>query len=484
MALLTEEQLHDIRELIRRHHLALIAAILGSEALTPQERTAIAGDVAAGAVGHLGDAHTLGRLLQARGDQAPRNYADLQRAILTSPTGFAAKDRQSLDLARQQAGQFLRGVMHAAEEQTIQLAIDTARAASATDATAKTVLAQRLGSAFGKMVDGWKGDWERTTLNQLAAAVEHGVVSHIQESHGDGALVAKIPGPAACAHCLRIHIGEDGMPRIFPLAELIANGTNAGRKKREWLPVVGPTHPSCWCQLVHVPAGHGFDTEGNLVLGGVHGLLQDDFFRSHQGEGEVGDGALGPALVMRSPPPRRQAPDVKANRVVVNGMHGRPNFGRMAQDVRVVALEGLQKESGTTPYPIHPRPDWRPLSTISELDRTIAPQARENLQNQVDRRFEDGSGVNTVPGKTPNKPMLIHRAADKPAEPFHDFPPDFLQKAEALRRGDEVEVGRVLMKALGGGQFSVRYGPGDLFPATVSSIDEALGRARAPAGGA
>lgn len=38
-------------------------------------------------------------------------------------------------------------------------------------------------------------------------------------------------------------------PKLFTLAELQANGSNYGKPKSEWKPVVGATHPKCRCEL-------------------------------------------------------------------------------------------------------------------------------------------------------------------------------------------------------------------------------------------
>jgi hypothetical protein len=57
-----------------------------------------------------------------------------------------------------------------------------------------------------------------------------------------------------CQWCRRFYTNADGTPKLYKLSELQANGSNFGKKKRDWLPTVGPTHPRCRCQLhVHKP---------------------------------------------------------------------------------------------------------------------------------------------------------------------------------------------------------------------------------------
>lgn len=52
-----------------------------------------------------------------------------------------------------------------------------------------------------------------------------------------------------CGWCSKFYMNKDGSPKIYDLAELVANGSNYGRPKSQWLPVVGSTHNRCRCQL-------------------------------------------------------------------------------------------------------------------------------------------------------------------------------------------------------------------------------------------
>jgi len=54
---------------------------------------------------------------------------------------------------------------------------------------------------------------------------------------------------ALCPWCDAFYTGPDGKPKIYSLEELKANGSNHGRPKSAWQPVIGVTHPRCRCQL-------------------------------------------------------------------------------------------------------------------------------------------------------------------------------------------------------------------------------------------
>lgn len=52
-----------------------------------------------------------------------------------------------------------------------------------------------------------------------------------------------------CQWCEKFYVEASGEPKLYTLAELQANGSNYGKLKSEWLPVLGKTHPRCRCVL-------------------------------------------------------------------------------------------------------------------------------------------------------------------------------------------------------------------------------------------
>jgi hypothetical protein len=125
---------------------------------------------------------------------------------------------------------------------------------------------RKLGSEIGHKTGDWSRDFQRIAATEKQDAMQEGFVSSLIEREGDpkNIWVAKVPAPDACPDCIRLHL-EGGKPRIFRLSTLINNGSNVGRKRQQWKAVVGPVHPWCGCDLVHVPAGWHFDDDGDLV---------------------------------------------------------------------------------------------------------------------------------------------------------------------------------------------------------------------------
>jgi hypothetical protein len=137
------------------------------------------------------------------------------------------------------------------------------------DATA-TAIAERetagkLRTRMGEATGDWARDLARIAETELQNCHSHGTAHQVAGDFGGDANVAKIPNPDACDTCRKLYLKPDGTPRIFKLSKLAANGSNVGRKRRDMLPTIDATHPYCHCTLVHVPDGFGFDEEWSLV---------------------------------------------------------------------------------------------------------------------------------------------------------------------------------------------------------------------------
>lgn len=123
-------------------------------------------------------------------------------------------------------------------------------------------------------------DWFRVVHTEVHNAVELAKAEAIAGSSSRDVRVYKRPRPDACAYCKLLYLRPDGKtPRVFRLDDLLAAGTNAGRRagsptrsgrsRTQWRAVVGAVHPFCTCELSVIGAGHTFDAEGRLVHTGV-----------------------------------------------------------------------------------------------------------------------------------------------------------------------------------------------------------------------
>ena len=72
-----------------------------------------------------------------------------------------------------------------------------------------------------------------------------------------------------CPYCRAAYIMPDGMtPRVYRLSDLMAAGTNVGRKAKAWQATIDTMHPQCRCTFHTLPPGWGFTEAGEPEFGG------------------------------------------------------------------------------------------------------------------------------------------------------------------------------------------------------------------------
>lgn len=108
-------------------------------------------------------------------------------------------------------------------------------------------------------------NWRRIAQTELQAALTNATLEQAIARYGEGARVARVPESSACDTCKALFLGADGAPLVFPVAQLLRNGTNVGVPKGQWRPTAYPVHPNCMCATQTVPPGMRLDARGLLV---------------------------------------------------------------------------------------------------------------------------------------------------------------------------------------------------------------------------
>lgn len=280
MALFTPAQLKRVRDIIDRYHAGVALALFGPRAVPPEVQRALedAGVTVPKGPQLIKDAFAYGQVLTALADPnlAAKPPAEVRRTIAANPIPLTDEERASVDVASQHAGQYVVGlgtrvagqvmaaVTGAEADLTPEDIVEIIRDKTAANRQRRETVDQ-LKSALGHAVGNWTRDWQRIATSESNDAIQEGVAATIHRRHGGDALVSKIPRPDACPDCKRLYLDDEGNPRIFLLDELRANGSNVGRPRAQWKPVIGSTHPWCGCMLVRVPPGMHWE-DGELRI--------------------------------------------------------------------------------------------------------------------------------------------------------------------------------------------------------------------------
>lgn len=106
-------------------------------------------------------------------------------------------------------------------------------------------------SEIGSKTGDWERDLGRIAETELQNAYEYGKGAHFNEEYGNKRVYYKQVYPGACQYCIKLYLtnGIGSEPRLFTYQELLDNGTNIGKKAKDWKATLGTVHPFCRCDL-------------------------------------------------------------------------------------------------------------------------------------------------------------------------------------------------------------------------------------------
>lgn len=280
--LLTPEQLDAVKKVIEKHHSALIFQLVGDDGLTEEERTLLEESGLKDKLDALRQSYLFGQAMAQNDVQKDMPFEDFLEWLKKNPVRLTTAENFAVRNAAIHAGAHIRHLGAKIVQQTnmevfqedAKARADILRTVVRPEVATNIRKRESIGAlkfALGRRIEDWERDWNRVAITEKVNAMNQGVADSYRKNHGDP-WVYKQPMPDACKHCLRLHIGPDGHPRIFKLSNLESNGTNVGVKAANWQPVVGAVHPHCQCQLIRVPAGWGFDADGDLSPDGKFGV--------------------------------------------------------------------------------------------------------------------------------------------------------------------------------------------------------------------
>lgn len=289
MPLVTRQTLAELRQAIHEHMLGYIAVGYGPDLIDSGDlqhliETGVLDAASAreliGHGGTLADAFIAGMATQRLMDAGIRahdiTHDELLEELRRNPLPLSDAGRQSLEWCRHGAAVHCRHLgerLIASVEGTVWAHDENRRddARHIREATTGAIAGRRgskwLRGELGARLEAFDQDLDRIATTELQDAFNHGTAEQVAAVHGPRESVVKVPNPNACETCRKLYMGEDGNPRVFTIEELQANGTNIGRGRRDWRPVIGTTHPWCACELRRLPPGFEFRNGVLVVIG-------------------------------------------------------------------------------------------------------------------------------------------------------------------------------------------------------------------------
>ena len=268
---LSPQQIAELFDILDTFSLKFAVQNVSDQYLTPAEKKRLteAGINPKTITPTFDNAFKYGMISEALGDDAKSvDFATLKRRLRTKqflPLDY--REKQALDSLKYQAYNEIRGLGNKInmDTQRIQVEVDRAQRLQyekvIRDAAKKAIIdrqsVKQMASEIGHKTQDWARDLDRISDFIMHNAHDMGRAMQIKRAHGQNAEVYKHVFDQACSTCVKLYLtsGMGSQPRVFKVDELIANGSNIGRKQKDWKPVIGATHPWCRCQLESLPKG-------------------------------------------------------------------------------------------------------------------------------------------------------------------------------------------------------------------------------------
>jgi len=120
--------------------------------------------------------------------------------------------------------------------------------------------AGQLATEIGKLTGKWNKDLGKVADYIMHETFNEGRIASIRRKNSK---VYFDVYAGACKHCVKAYLkGPVGSePKVFEINDLVANGTNIGKKVADYLPTISGIHPFCRCTASEVPDGYEWNQE-------------------------------------------------------------------------------------------------------------------------------------------------------------------------------------------------------------------------------
>ena len=276
MARLTVKQIDEIKKIIQEYMSVIGQLVVGGGKPSPTFLSRLG--LPTGVTDLIKNAYQYGRLGIALGTKdISRMPADDVKKLLET-LKLTPSQQRSVEQAKIRAQQGIDNLPQRITSGVVTAAINSdlsmwqAVKEVVPEATKQGTERYKVIQQLRDMTQDWNRDWHRVAHTEMWDAKVKGEAEAILNNEsplskkGADTMVFKRPAPNACPKCKQLYLESDGVtPKVFKLSDMVALGTNFGKKQADWQPVVGTVHPNCMCVLNVIPDDAEFDSNGNLV---------------------------------------------------------------------------------------------------------------------------------------------------------------------------------------------------------------------------
>lgn len=277
----TDTQIQELLSILEYQSAYLVATNMGTDMLTSEEITILSNfDTSVQELYQKFPPSTkafmFGRLTELLGDVNSKaiNYTEFKEHLSRGQyMPLSRREKSELNLVRKMSCTHIRG-LGTRIKQTVEGIIfeedlklhseyEKVLKKEMSEAVVNKKALTSIISEIGHKTEDWNKDWGRIVDTEMNNIFQSGRSQSIIEREGEDAEVYKLPQDDACRHCIRLYLtnGVGSQPKIFKMKDMIAFGTNVGRKVADWKPVVGSVHSHCRCILINIPKGQKWNQD-------------------------------------------------------------------------------------------------------------------------------------------------------------------------------------------------------------------------------
>lgn len=276
MARLTRSQIREIKKIITEHMEVVLQITVGDGSPSPALLRKL--KLPKSVTDLISSSYQYGKLGAIKDkDLANTSAAEVKK--LLKDVKLTAEQQHSMEQAQIRAQQYIDNLTQRVTTNVISTAISADLAmwevvkevvpAAIADNSPISQVAAKLRDMTGDMYRDWNRVAQTEMWNAKCQGEAEAILSGESPLSKQGADTEVYVKPAwnACSKCKQLYLERDGVtPRVFTLAELMANGNNYGRKQADWVACVPTLHPNCQCVMNVKPPDTSFDSQGNLVF--------------------------------------------------------------------------------------------------------------------------------------------------------------------------------------------------------------------------
>ena len=186
---------------------------------------------------------------------------------------LSRREQAELEISKRKTYTFLKGLREKAKNEVEGIILEEEQRSKAnyqkvvkeelTRGVAERKSVASIVSSLGHRMEDWNHDWGRIVDTEMNNIFQEGRAAVFAEKYGEDVLVYKEVYEGACRHCIEKYLtnGLGSAPRVFKLKDMIAKGTNIGKKVAQWVASLTSLHPMCRCFLRVVPPGYKWSQE-------------------------------------------------------------------------------------------------------------------------------------------------------------------------------------------------------------------------------